>query len=70
MSGTTATMQTFHVSKVNGRSSNQVDQQNKVFATVEHFVDYFAEDPSKRRYIKKVFFAKFYGSVIFYCQDC
>lgn len=56
MAGTTATMQTFRVSKVDGRSSSQVDQQNKVFREIEDFVNYFAEDPSKARYIKKVIF--------------
>lgn len=54
MAGTT--MQTFRVSKVDGRSSSQVDQQNKVFREIEDFVNYFAEDPFKARYIKKVIF--------------
>uniref|UniRef100_A0A915CZQ3 biotin carboxylase n=1 Tax=Ditylenchus dipsaci TaxID=166011 RepID=A0A915CZQ3_9BILA len=53
---TMQTFRSFNVSKLDGRS-NQVDQQNKVFPQVKDFVDYFAEDPTKARYIKKILVA-------------
>lgn len=49
-----AIMHTFRVSKINGGSANQIDQQNMVFPAIKDFVDFFAEDPSRARYIKKV----------------
>lgn len=48
-------MQIFNISKFgNSRSSNQLDQQNLVFSTVEDFVARFSEDPRKARSIRKV----------------
>ncbi|KAI6219616.1 hypothetical protein M3Y99_01645200 [Aphelenchoides fujianensis] len=51
-------MKTYKSSNLGNSSISQwVNQQNKTFDTVEEFVNYFAEDPSKRRNIKKVLVA-------------
>ncbi|KAI1717267.1 carboxyl transferase domain-containing protein [Ditylenchus destructor] len=49
-------MQTYRVSKSDGRS-DQVNQQNQTFPNIKAFVDFFAEDPSKARCIKKILVA-------------
>ncbi|KAI6229369.1 hypothetical protein M3Y95_00523900 [Aphelenchoides besseyi] len=51
-------MRTFNISKHENLGISQlVNQQNKTFKTVDEFVNYFAEDPSKRRNIRKVLVA-------------
>lgn len=41
---------------INVSRGGSINQQNKTFTSIEDFVDYFAEDDSKKRNIKKVFF--------------
>lgn len=39
---------------INLSRGESINQQNKTFKSIEDFVNYFAEDDSRKRYIKKV----------------
>lgn len=43
------------IKTLNLSRGENINQQNKTFKCVEDFVDYFSEDESKKRYIKKVY---------------
>lgn len=42
------------INTINVSRGDVINQQNKTFKSIEDFVDYFAEDNSKKRNIKKV----------------